>query len=102
CLFAGLRFIHAWRGSTEAVLKPGACAPSVFSMLCAASHRIASFIAPNGSSAPRAHVRRKKLMTDINRLCRMAWVPFALLALMACAPGSDPAKTVERDAGTGA
>ncbi|WP_239502969.1 hypothetical protein [Stenotrophomonas maltophilia] len=41
-------------------------------------------------------------MTDINRLCRMAWVPFALLALMACAPGSDPAKTVERDAGTGA
>lgn len=41
-------------------------------------------------------------MTDINRLCRMAWVPFALLALVACAPGSDPAKTVERDAGTGA
>lgn len=47
-------------------------------------------------------MRTKKLMTDINRLCRMAWVPFALLALMACAPGSDPAKTVERDAGTGA
>lgn len=38
-------------------------------------------------------------MADIKRLHRGLWVSFALLALAACAPGSDPAKTVERDAG---
>jgi len=69
-------------------------------MLCAASHRIASRIAPNGSSAPMAHARRKMLMADINRLHRTLWVPFALMALAACAPANGPAKTVERDAGT--
>ncbi|WP_414554519.1 hypothetical protein [Stenotrophomonas forensis] len=40
-------------------------------------------------------------MADINRLRMMAWVPVALVALVAlvaCAPGSDPAQTVERDA----
>ncbi|HGM5880063.1 MAG: hypothetical protein KH046_14055 [Stenotrophomonas maltophilia] len=37
-------------------------------------------------------------MADINRLRMMAWVPVALMALVACAPGSDPAQTVERDA----
>jgi hypothetical protein len=49
-----------------------------------------------------AHARRKKLMADINRLCRTVWVLSALVALTACAPGSDPAKTVERDAGVDA
>ncbi|MEN5097351.1 hypothetical protein [Stenotrophomonas sp. TWI1409] len=39
-------------------------------------------------------------MADINRLHRTLWVPFALMALAACAPANDPAKTVERDAGT--
>lgn len=78
CPYAGLRFTHAWRGSTEAVLKSVAYASSVFSMLCAASHRIAFSIEPNGSSAPMAHARRKMLMADINRLRMMAWVPVAL------------------------
>lgn len=41
-------------------------------------------------------------MADINRLCRTVWVLSALVALTACAPGSDPAKTVERDAGVDA
>jgi hypothetical protein len=50
-----MAFLLAWRGSTEAVLKSAAYASSVFSMLCAASHRIAPRIAPNGSSAPMAH-----------------------------------------------
>ncbi|WP_049457833.1 hypothetical protein [Stenotrophomonas maltophilia] len=39
-------------------------------------------------------------MADINRLHRTLWVPFALMALAACAPANDPAQTVERDAGT--
>ncbi|AWT13556.1 hypothetical protein [Stenotrophomonas maltophilia] len=39
-------------------------------------------------------------MTGINRLHRTLWVPFALMALAACTPGNDPARTVERDAGT--
>ncbi|CCP10075.1 hypothetical protein SMSKK35_4405 [Stenotrophomonas maltophilia SKK35] len=39
-------------------------------------------------------------MADINRLHRTLWVPFALMALAACAPTNDPAQTVERDAGT--
>jgi len=39
-------------------------------------------------------------MADINRLHRTLWVPFALMVLAACAPANDPAKTVERDAGT--
>ena len=30
-------------------------------------------------------------MADINRLCRTVWVLSALVALTACAPGSDPA-----------
>jgi hypothetical protein len=93
-------FIHAWRGSTEAMLKSAAYTSSVFSMLCAASHRIVSCIAPNGSSAPTAHARRTMLMAHINRLHRTLWVSFALLALAACAPADDPAQTVERDAGT--
>lgn len=38
-------------------------------------------------------------MAEITRLHRTLWVPFALMALAACAPGNDPAQTVERDAG---
>ncbi|WP_428999941.1 hypothetical protein [Stenotrophomonas maltophilia] len=92
--------IYAWRRSTEAMMKPGSHASSVFSMLCAVSHRIAPCIAPNGSSAPMAHARRKMLMADTNRLHRMLWVPFALMGLAACSPANDPAQTVKRDAGT--
>ncbi|HEL4242618.1 hypothetical protein I5U23_08250 [Stenotrophomonas maltophilia] len=39
-------------------------------------------------------------MAGINRLHRTLWVPFALMVLAACTPGNDPARTVERDAGT--
>ena len=38
-------------------------------------------------------------MAEITRLHRTLWVPFALMALAACAPANVPAKTVERDAG---